>query len=286
MERLIIIGPGRVGLALGAALVEADAVASLAYWGRAPEPPDHPLFTDGVATYRYGVELPPSATTAVFLTVPDAMLEEIAEVLAARGTPPDGTPVFHCSGALGADPLGALHARGYQVGTLHPLQAIANPHTGAGRLKGASFAISGEPGALAAARRIVAELSGRAITVPTSRRPLYHAAAVLASNYLVVLLRTAAQLFEEAGASPEEAEAALTALARGTLENATALGLDRSLTGPVSRGDLEVVGLHLRTLSPDDRELYAALGRRALEMARDRLDPGVADHMSELLRSR
>jgi predicted short-subunit dehydrogenase-like oxidoreductase (DUF2520 family) len=286
MERLIIVGPGRIGLSLGAALVKADAVASLEFWGRTSDPPAHPLFLDGVATYRHGVEQPPPGTTAVLLTVPDRVLAEMAEVLAARGTPPEGTPVLHCSGALGADPLGALHARGYQVGTLHPLQTVAHPLTGSERLFGASFAVSGEPGALAAARRIVGELGGRAITVPTARRPLYHAAAVLASNYLVVLLKSAARLFEDAGASPEEAEAALTALARGTLENATALGLDRALTGPVSRGDLDVVDLHLRTLEPEDRDLYAALGRRALDMARPRLDPDVAGSLDELLRER
>ena len=128
------------------------------------------------------------------------------------------------------------------------------------------------------------ELGGRAITVPTARRPLYHAAAVLASNYLVVLLKTAARLFEEAGASPEEAEAALIALAHGTLQNAAALGLDRALTGPVSRGDLEVVDLHLRTLKSEDRDLYALLGRRALEMARSRMDPDTADSLDEILR--
>ncbi len=283
MERLVIVGPGRVGLALGGALVRAGAVESLVYWGRRPEPPEHPLFDDGRARYRYGVEIPAAGTTAVLLTVPDRVLPEIAEVLAARGAPPEGTAVLHCSGALGAEPLAPLHARGYQVGTLHPLQAIANPLTGAAHLVGATFAVSGEPGALAAARRLVRALGGQAIPVPTARRPLYHAAAVMASNYLVVLLETATRLLEEAGASPEEAERALLSLARGTLENAEQLGLDRSLTGPVSRGDSEVVGLHLRTLGEEDRSLYLALARRALEIARPSLpDAAVAALEAEL----
>jgi predicted short-subunit dehydrogenase-like oxidoreductase (DUF2520 family) len=286
MERIVIIGPGRVGLALGGALVRAGEVDTLEYWGRRAETPDHPMFDAGLATYRHGVELPAPGTTAIVLAVPDRVLPEMATILAARGEPPPGTPVLHCSGALGADPLEPLHARGYQVGTLHPLQAIANPVTGADRLYGASFAISGEPGAMAAARRIVGALGGRAITVPTARRPLYHAAAVLASNYLVVLLQTAARMLEAAGASPEEAEEALVGLARGTLENAAALGLDRSLTGPVSRGDAEVVGLHLRTLAPDDAELYAALARRALDMVRTNLPDEVVSALEAQLRNR
>jgi predicted short-subunit dehydrogenase-like oxidoreductase (DUF2520 family) len=283
MERLVIVGPGRVGLALGGALERSGEVESLVFWGRRPEPPDHPLFDDGRATYRYGVEVPDAGTTAVILAVPDRVLPEIAEVLAARGAPHPGTPVLHCSGALGAEPLAPLHARGYQVGTLHPLQAIANPLSGAARLEGATFAVSGEPGALAAARRLVRALDGRAIPVPTARRPLYHAAAVMASNFLVVLLETASRLLEEAGATPEEAEAALLSLARGTLENAEQLGLERSRTGPVARGDAEVVGLHLRTLSGEDRALYLALARRALELVRPTLpDAAVAALEAEM----
>jgi predicted short-subunit dehydrogenase-like oxidoreductase (DUF2520 family) len=285
-ERLVIVGPGRVGLALGGALVQAGVVELLEFRGRHPESPDHPLFDAGLAHYGYGLELPAAGTTALLLTVPDRALAEVAEALAARGRAPGPVPVLHTSGALGADPLAPLHAQGYAVGTLHPLQAVADPVSGADRLHGSAFALSGEPEALQAARRLVGALGGRPLTVPTARRPLYHASAVVASNFLVVLLRSARRLMEEAGASPEEAEEALIALARGTLENAASMGLDRSLTGPVVRGDAEVVGLHLRTLGHDDAELYAALARRALEMARPGLPPGAAEALEDILNER
>lgn len=284
MEHLVFFGPGRVALALGQALVDAGAVASLAYHGRHPEPPDHPLFTERLATYRFGVALPPPETTAVFLTVPDRDLQAMAEVLATRGAPAPGTPVFHCSGALGAEPLAALHEQGYAAGTLHPLQSIADGVTGAARLPGSSFALSGAPEATAAGRRIVSALGGHVLTVPAARRPLYHAAAVFAANYVVVLLRTAARLLVDAGASPEEAERAAVQLARGTLDNASRLGLERVLTGPLMRGDPELVGLHLRALEARDAALYAELGLRALEMARPELDPEIAAAIEALLR--
>lgn len=282
MERLVFVGPGRVGLALGYALVRAEAVESLLYLGRRPEPPHHPLFTDGLAEYRFGLEAPPLGTTAVLLTVPDQVIEEVAEALAARGEPSPGTPAFHCAGALGAEPLAALDQRGYRVGTLHPMQAVPYAVAGADRLEGACFALSGEPEALAAGRRIVSALGGRAIQVPTARRPLYHAAAVMASNYLLVLLDTAARLLAEAGATPEEAQEAVVGLARGTLENAAELGMDRAPTGPIRRGDVGVVDLHLRTLGQADAQLYAALGLRALERGRGDLPPGAAERLEEL----
>ncbi|MEX1257512.1 MAG: Rossmann-like and DUF2520 domain-containing protein [Gemmatimonadota bacterium] len=282
MERLVFIGPGRVGLALGQAISRAVGELDLLYQGRRPEPPAHPLFHQGVARYQYGLERPAEGTSAVFLTVPDAVLPELAVALAARGPAPGGCAAFHTSGALGADPLAPLHAQGYEVGTFHPLQAIANPISGAQHLFGSAFAISGEPAALATARRLIGLLGGTGITVPTTRRPLYHAAAVFASNYLVALLHEAADIFQDAGATREEAERALTALARGTLDNVEELGIEGALTGPLLRGDVETVELHLRTLDPRDAALYAALGRRTLAWVRDRIPQEAASRLDEL----
>lgn len=257
-------------------------MGSLLYFGRRPEPPSHPIFNQGLADYQYGLERPGPETTGVVLTVSDRVLHEVSMALAARGAPPKGCPVLHTSGAWGADPLEPLHRAGYQVGTLHPLQSIANPLSGAERLTGSGFALSGEPEALVFARRIIGALGGRGITVPVSQRPLYHASAVFASNFLVVLLREAVRLFVEAGASEDEAEQALLALARGTLANAGELGLDQALTGPVKRGDVETVALHLRTLDREGARLYALLGRRALDLSREGLDPQSADSLEQL----
>ncbi len=283
MERLVIVGPGRIGLSLGQALIDADGVAGILYQGRHPHPPDHPIFADPRVEYRYGVDRPGEGTTALLLTVPDHVLEAMSELLSARGGPPPGTPALHCSGALGAEPLGALHRVGYRVGTLHPLQAVANPATGARRLLGASFAVSGEREALAASRRIVASLGGEALTVPTQQRPRYHAAAVLASNYVVVLLRAATRLLVSTGTSEDEAERAVIALARGTLENSAELGLDQALTGPVLRGDVDVVDLHMRSLPERERRLYVALGREVLDEVSDDLSPDVLGALNLLM---
>ncbi len=278
----MIVGPGRVGLSLGYALFQTDEVESLVYHGRHPEPPEHPLFHRGHAEYRYGVDRPDPGTTAVFLTVPDDALAEVAQALASRGSPGPGCPVFHCSGAIGSEPLTPLHAQGYRVGSIHPLQAIPNSIVGADRLFGAVFALSGEHEALAAARRLVGYLDGRGISIPVARRPLYHASAVFASNYLVVLLGEAARLLRAAGATDEEAEAGLVGLARGAIENIGATGLGNALTGPVARGDVETIGLHLRTLDAEDARLYAILGRLALNSVQNTLRPETVGAMDEL----
>ncbi len=282
MERLVIVGPGRLGLALGQALASADAVASLRYHGRRHEPPAHPMFHDGTAEYRYGLEQPEPGTTAVFLAVPDSALPEVAQSLAAFGPAPTTCSVFHCSGVLGTDPLAPLHAAGYSVGTFHPLQALPPSVSAAERLVGTAVSLSGGPEAMAVARRIVGVLHGRSLTVPTSRRPMYHAAAVLASNYVVALVADAARIFRTLGIEDDVAEAALVSLAIGSLENVAELGSERALTGPVVRGDVETVELHLRALERDDATLYAVLGRRALALVRERLPSETVAELDEL----
>lgn len=282
-ENLFFVGPGRLGLALGYALWQRDAVGSIVYCGRRPEPPSHPLFIQGSARYVFGLERPPDGTTAVFLSVPDDTLPEMATALAGQGQAPAGASAFHLSGALGTDPLAPLHARGYSVGTLHPLQTVAHPITGADLLPGSSFALSGEPEALSVARRILSVLGSPALTVPVSQRPLYHAAGVFASNYVLAVIAAAARMLTRTGLSEEEALRAILPLVRGALDNLEALGADQALTGPVARGDFETLQLHLRVLEPEERTLYRELGRELLRsFPLSDLDDDVVRELREL----
>jgi predicted short-subunit dehydrogenase-like oxidoreductase (DUF2520 family) len=286
-ERLFFVGPGRAGMALGYALWQTEMVDSLTYCGRQPEPPAHPLFIQGKARYVFGLEAPERDTTAVFLSVPDEILPEISMVLAAHGRAPPGCVAFHLSGALGTDPLAPLVERGYGVGTLHPLQTLADPVRGAELLPGSYFALSGEPAALATGRRLLHHLGCPTLSVPVARRPLYHAAAVFASNFIAGLVGAAGRMMSQAGVEEEEALQALIPLARGTLDNLERLGPGRALTGPVARGDLETVRLHLRTLEPRERRLYAAIGREILGLAREGgLEEEVVEELQQLFEER
>ena len=282
-DHFFFIGPGRAALSLGFALWKAESVESLVYCGRKPDPPAHPLFIEGWARYVFGLERPAPGTTAVILGVPDEVLPELAMALAAQGEAPPGCAAFHLSGALGTDVLEPLLERGYSVGTLHPLQTLADPHLGAEQLTGAYFAVSGEPAAISVARRILNPLGSPVLTIPVARRPLYHAAAVFASNYLAGLIAAAGRLMVQAGVPEDEALPAILPLARGSLENLGALGPVRALTGPVSRGDVETVRLHLRTLEPRERSLYASMGMEILALAEEGgLSQETADELREI----
>jgi predicted short-subunit dehydrogenase-like oxidoreductase (DUF2520 family) len=283
-ESVVIVGPGRMGLALGASIRRAGA-ADLVYYGRAVEPPPHPLFDgEDAARYRTGPGPIPDGTTLLVLAVPDRHLAEVAHEYARAGHAPRGCAAVHLAGALSSEVLSPLHAVGYAVGCMHPLQAVADPWLSGERLMNSAFALSGEAAAVAAARRIVSALGAQVLVVPPHFRPIYHAAAVMASNYLVALLAAAIRLMGQADVSEEDAYRALLPLMSGTLENLVQLGVPAALTGPVPRGDTDTVRLHLARLSPSDRLLYSALGIELVELARTAgLETERADELRRLL---
>ncbi len=273
-----------MGLALGAALHRGGALTSLSFQGRSPEPPPHPLFETGAVEYAMGPATLPDTTTALILAVPDDALHEVAQTFARAGPAPPNCAAFHLSGALSTDVLTPLHATGFAIGSIHPLQAVADSYSGSDRLAGSAFAIAGEPAALGTARRIVEAVGGRPIVVPPTLRPLYHAAAVFASNYLLAATSLAVRMFTEAGVSEEDAIAAILPLMRGTMANLEDLGLSAALTGPVARGDADTVRLHLGRLSATERPLYCALGLETLRLARSAgLDEERAAELEALL---
>jgi predicted short-subunit dehydrogenase-like oxidoreductase (DUF2520 family) len=281
MASVTIVGPGRMGLALGGALVSSGAIRNLNVFGRRPEPPAHPLFTQGVARYVFGVEPLAPDSVAVFLAVPDAVVPEMAFTVAAQGEAPQGCAAFLVSGSLPTDVLAPLHARGYAVGSFHPLQAVSHPVSAADRIPGSYIAVVGSPEATAVARRLAHAMGSHLLSVPAARRPLFHAATVLASNYLPPLLDLAARLMERAGVSPDDALPALLPLVRGTLDSIEERGLAASVRGPIVAEDLETIALHLRALDEDDRKLYAAFGTQLARLAGTGLDDDARETILE-----
>jgi predicted short-subunit dehydrogenase-like oxidoreductase (DUF2520 family) len=280
-----------MGLAIGAALRQTGELERLVYFGRSMEPPPHPMFEparsdedERPAEYHIGLLPLPHDTTVVILAVPDRALAEVSYDLAAAGPAPPGCAALHLSGAISADVLAPLHQAGYAIGSMHPLQTVADPWLSAARVTGVAFAIAGDPAAVLAARRLVNALDGIPLVIPPNLRPVYHAAAVMASNGLIGLIAAAGRLLEQAGVPPENTLPALLPLVEGTIDNLKHLGIPAALTGPIARGDTDTLRLHLGRLSGDDRALYCALGHEVLRVARSAgLDSRKAEEIEELL---
>jgi predicted short-subunit dehydrogenase-like oxidoreductase (DUF2520 family) len=204
----------------------------------------------------------------ILIAVPDSALEAVAALLDLRSG-----IVLHTCGAQGPEALDMLAQRGVFRGTLHPLQTISDPESGATALMGAAFAISGDAPALAWAERIASAANGRILRIPSERRPLYPAAAVMASNYITALVSAAQALLIAADVDPEEALLALGPLSRTSLANALRQGPTSALTGPIERGDVSTIRAHLAALEDIPGPiplLYRAAGLQTLEIARKR----------------
>ncbi len=248
LRRVAVIGAGRAGTSFATALARAGLDIALVHH-------DDPE----AGRPRVSGE----DADLVLLCVPDPQIAATAARLEADLP----AVVAHCAGSVGLDVLGD-HAR---RGSIHPLVALPDGETGAARLRGAWFALSGDASLVA----VVELLAGRTVVVPDDRRMLHHATCVVASNHLVALLGQVERL---AAALDVPVEAYL-ALARGALDSVEELGPERALTGPVARGDLHTVARHLDALPADERDAYRAMSTAAARLAggeATRRSPGAA----------
>jgi predicted short-subunit dehydrogenase-like oxidoreductase (DUF2520 family) len=233
--RCAVVGAGRLGRAMATGLRETGVAV------------DGPL--------RRGARCPDA--DVVILAVPDAEIANAAAVLERRA---DGPLVGHCSGATTLDVLAP-----HEAFSLHPLMTV--PADGSARLAGASAAVAGStPHARGIGRQLALHLGLTPIDVADEDRAAYHAAASIASNFLVTLEAAAERLAADAGVDRQ----ALVPLVRATVENWASLGPDRALTGPIARGDTQTVERQRQAIqdrAPELLDLFDALAEATRSLA-------------------
>ena len=240
-ERVAVIGAGRVGTALARALSETGLEV------------EGPL----------GREVAPAPCDAVFLCVPDGEIAAAAEWAAGRAP-----LVGHTSGATPLAAMKAAARAGAGLFGLHPLQTFAG---GDASFAGAGCAVAGStPDALGFAVRIAGRLGMTPFEIDDEGRAAYHAAASVASNFLVTLQAAAESIAAGAGLDPHEARALLVPLLRRTVDNLAELGPARALTGPIARGDQATVESQRTAVSevaPHLLELFDELAHHTRSLA-------------------
>lgn len=260
-RRLVIVGAGLVGRALGKALREAGlpvaAVISRSL-NRARQ------------ACRFIGEGQPSTSPAdaglgnlLMLATIDRVLEQTAERIAAAATLPKGTIAFHCSGAFPGEAIGVLRDLGAVVGSLHPLQAFASPEEALVLLPGSWFAVEGDPRATGPLANLARVVGGKPVKIGAEDKALYHAAAAVTSNCLVAIAHLGTDMLGAVPAFSRDPFTPLRFLLRGTLRNLERLGPDEALTGPIVRGDVETVRAHVAALRRGNRKLLPAYRRAA-----------------------
>lgn len=271
---LLIIGPGRAGMALALAAVSAGHTVD-AVVGRTSEHAAAAAADLGVAGLGIEERLP--ASDLAIIAVRDDAIEAVARLLAAH------TPAFaravHLSGLVAIGALDSLSRHGVAVGSFHPLQTLPTPETGARRLAGAAVAVTAGPGLADLLHEFAASLGATSFDLADAAKPTYHAAAAAAANFPVVALAMARDLFAAAGVDFDAARPLVDAIVANSFE----LGPRAALTGPVARGDVATVASQIEAVRAETPEWEPAFRALVGELARltgrrdlfeDLLEPG------------
>jgi predicted short-subunit dehydrogenase-like oxidoreductase (DUF2520 family) len=259
-HRTVVVGLGRLGSALAVQLRRAGWSVHV----RTRSPSGRRQATR--LRLREATAAAMAEAELCLLAVPDGAVGAVAEAVAPLLGRTTG--LVHCAGALTLEVL-AKPAAGRPTGSFHPLVNVTGPTT---PFAGQAVAVATRSRALAPRLGALARALGLAtVQVPEAGRAAYHAGALLAASGLVAHLDAAVATWRVAGVSEREALAALVPLMRSALDGVEERGLLGALTGPVVRGDVEVVQAHLQALPPDVVPLYRELASRVLDRAAGRL---------------
>lgn len=281
---IAVVGAGRVGTAL--AVLLRDAGHRIVAVAGGPGTPGR------AARYLPGVPVRDAAEAArdagvVLIGTPDAQIATACEAISRAGALGEGQTVAHLSGATGLDALASARSAGAETLCIHPLQTCPDVESGLQRIPGSAFAITaGSDDACMLGEQLARDAGGRPFRLADDVKPLYHAAAVFASNYLVAITALADEL--ERSADVPDPLGALIPLQRATLDNVDLLGPGPALTGPALRGDAGTVGRNLEALAkhaPHAIASYVALADLTLDLAEraGRLSPDARADVDEVL---
>lgn len=198
----------------------------------------------------------------VWFCVPDAEIENVARSFSQIVW--NGKYAFHSSGVLSSDSLASLRDAGAYVASVHPLMTFIKGSVP--ELKNVPFAIEGDTSAVNVARKIVRGLGGKAVAIRKKDKVAYHAFATMICPLLVALLTAAERTAGLAGIPQKDVRRRMMPILRQTLRNYEKVGPARAFSGPIVRGDVKTIELHLKVMAtaPDIKDVYIALAQAAL----------------------
>jgi predicted short-subunit dehydrogenase-like oxidoreductase (DUF2520 family) len=263
--RVSIIGAGRLGTALGVALLQRGYSIESLVARRAQKARQAAVRLDAKPQVLAAKQLTSLRPADVFLiTVPDDQIAGVASQLTALEFE---ATALHTSGALSSEVLAPLHKRGWHTGSIHPLVSVSDTDA---TLDGAFWSVEGDAATLRIGKAIVRDLGGQSFSIHSEHKPLYHAAAVMVSGNVVAQFDVALEMLMRCGLNRKTARSILLPLIASTVRSLQTKDPAQALTGTFSRGDVETVKRHLAALKQselvDALELYRLLGQRSLKV--------------------
>jgi predicted short-subunit dehydrogenase-like oxidoreductase (DUF2520 family) len=287
LPAVTVIGTGALGSTLAKALRSQQVQIKSVYNRTATE---SELLSEAVDSRYYG-SFPADACELgclIFLTVQDDAISAAAKKLASLQEDWTDYSIVHCSGNETSAVLQPLKDKGALVAAFHPLQTFTKESLPT-VFKDIYFNVEGDSELISLLMGLAKLLGAKAFEISPEAKSYLHAAAVMASNYLVALLHASEQVAEMGGLDPQEVRKSLIPLVRQSLENVTTGKLHTALSGPVARGDCTTVRRHLDLIQPREElsELYRQLGRQALQLAKQKgtIVPERLEELEKLLSS-
>jgi len=286
-DSIAILGLGKVGTAVGFLLRQAGyrivAVAS-----RSQASLNQGIVYTGGKPY---LNFSAAALTAncIIITTSDDAIAHVCKKIASERCIRPGNKVIHMSGAGGLDLLESAQDAGAHVACIHPLQSFADVEGAIRNIPGSTFGITSGDEIKEWSVQMVRDLGGVPFFVADADKPLYHAAACIASNYLTTIIHMVEEIYQSLGLSSADTIRAIWPLVMGTIANIETKGTVQALTGPVARGDSGTIKKHaeaLRNRLPALLQAYSALGILTADIGlkKKTLSPETARLIKEILK--
>jgi len=282
--KINIIGAGKLGKTIARLLVINKVGIIEGVCNRSLESSNTAVqFIGQGKAYATIADLP--SADIVFITTSDDLIEQCANELSKSALLKPNTIVLHCSGTNSSSLLNLVKAKGCYVASVHPMRSFANPSISVERYNGTFCAIEGDEKATVLLFDLFKKIGSIPFKLEGQKKALYHAAGVFASNYLVAICEKALHCLREAGVNDEIATQITLNLMSGTLQNLqSTLSTEKSLTGPIKRGDSNTISKHLEAFSDEAlASLYKSLGLAIVGIAK--LPRDKEDELKALLSS-
>ncbi|KTC85484.1 MULTISPECIES: Rossmann-like and DUF2520 domain-containing protein [Legionella] len=269
MLNINFIGCGNLGKTLGRLITQAQVGTVKGVLTKSQETADAAVeFIGAGKSYLKLNELP--RAEIYFITTPDDLIEATCKQLLAEARIETGAIFIHCSGSLSAKVFQRARDQSCYAMSVHPIKSFANPELSAKSFSGTYCGYEGDLDVFPVIKALFEGIGAHLFPIKKEQKMIYHAAGVLANNYLVTLHHIASECYQLAGLREDLAYKITSMLMNDALQNLQNSSHEKALTGPLQRGDISIIEEHLSQLiiKPIIKEAYAVLGEATLSITK------------------
>ena len=274
------IGAGKVGFSLGKYLADNNQTV-VGYYSEFEEDAEEAAEFTGSKNYSK-IELLVKDSDVLFLTVTDGMIETVWNQI--KDIDIREKIICHTSGALSSEVFSDISEHGGFGFSIHPLFAVSDKYHSYKELSGSYFTIEGSKEKIKDMKSLFEGLGNTVCIISKEDKVKYHGAAAIACNLVVGLLGLSEKLLIECGFDEDSAHNALAPIIKGNIRHILNDGCDNALTGPIERNDISTVKKHLAVLETDDRDIYQAVSRQVLKIAKIKNEDRDYSKMEDVLK--